>query len=423
MMRDANLSKFGIVLVGFVLLTLLAACAPFSTTGPQAISTVTANSTNSSPATILTPTTGNSPGCTMIAGFVGTTLSKQIINSENIFQGEIVKIEPFFWNTADGNPPAGGCQPTIYQYAPVEVKVGENYKGNLQASSTVKLLLYGAPGAQPYMPHLGFFPKVGEPVVWFLGDNRNYREGSSQNPLYYPHVVNLFHNPGGKEWNAGIEPNSFKDISELKALIKNPLPDPTPRFPKTTQAVLPSPTQLSKTNRPCPTIAADYNQVSLDERIMQAEQIFIGEVEKVDPFVWNTPDGNAPADPCVMKNGSPAYQQLAPIHIIIRGTYKGNLQPGSTIILLAADFPGALPAISAPRIVFPVDAPVVWFLGKEYNYRPGTNQIPLKAPAILEALSQTPGGIWTGGIASPRFENLSEIKARITNLLLTPTPK
>jgi hypothetical protein len=184
-----------------------------------------------------------------------------------------------------------------------------------------------------------------------------------------------------------------------------------------TPAVMPSAT--TKPSQPCATIAVDYIQHSLAERIGQSEQIFLGEIVNIGDFIWNTSDGKAPPDPCATK-----YGQLALVQVLVRESFKGDLKPDATINLLISDAPGALLGNTTPRFAIPVKKaePIIWFLGKEVNYRPENSQNSLNYPALLEGFSKNQAGTWVGGIASPRFTDINQLKVLINNPLLTPTP-
>lgn len=223
-----------------------------------------------------------------------------------------------------------------------------------------------------------------------------------------------------------------QDAATVTGITTNPSvsasPSASPTVPPTSKAAITSsviPSATPKPTKTCPQIAVDYLQYSLAERINQAEQIFLGEIIEVDDFIWNTPDGKAPSDPCATKYGQPLpkYEQLAPVKVLIRESFKGNLQPSTTIPLLIFDAPGALPGNTTHRLSIPLKKgeSIIWFLGKEVNYRSENPQNPLNYPALLEGFSKNLAGMWVGGIASPGLTDINQLKELIKTPPLTPT--
>lgn len=236
----------------FVLLavTLLACGAVTNTTLPGA-----ARATNVTQPTIALPTpiptveptstltskitaALNSTSCGLSVDYISEPLTQEISQSQQIFLGKVVKIGDLVWNTADGKEPAKSCDFDHQQYAPVQLKVSDVYKGDLKVGANVTLLMSGAPGSKPF-GNYQFFPKLGEENIWFTGENYNYRRDGGT-PLIYPAERWIYRLQAGGKWKS-VYNNNTLTINELKETIKNPASYPTATPPP------PPPTPLVKT--------------------------------------------------------------------------------------------------------------------------------------------------------------------------------
>ena len=173
-------------------------------------------------------TAGPATGCVFSASYINPSLSEQIKNSRDIVQTQVTNIGELTWNTADGQAPPDLCGSGYDQYSPVEITVKESYKGQLVPGTKLVLWLSGAPGSYK-QGNYDYFPKNGETLIFFLGDEQNLRRDNPANPMNTRTKWELYRMqpPGSGKWFSQITTTPFT-LEWLKAVIKDPTIEPTP---------------------------------------------------------------------------------------------------------------------------------------------------------------------------------------------------
>jgi len=222
----------------------LAACSGYSTVEvtvkPAAINTPTMFSSNptalqtvtaSTPALITTSISAIATATPIIQAAASTVkfpLDAEVNMADQVFQGQVTKIENLIWNTPDGKEPDNyfdaKYRDTPQQFAPVEVKVLVSHKGNLTPGNKITILLPGAPGAKPFKVWQDF-PKINDTRLWFTSKEFDFRRGLSSNPLVSLAIQQLYTPQADGKWLA--DNGNTLNINNLDQVLKNSPPPNT----------------------------------------------------------------------------------------------------------------------------------------------------------------------------------------------------
>lgn len=217
------------------------------------------------------PPPDQTTGCIVVGEYPYRLLSQQVQESRDIVQAQVTSIGALTWNTADGKAPPQACSAGYNQYSPVEVTIKEVYKGPLTPGTKLGLWLTGAPGSA-IQANYDYFPKNGDALIFFLGEELNVRRDTAENPMRTRIVMEIYRapSPGSVKWVSQQTSTPFT-LEWLKALIKDPAIEPTPTpFP-------PPPTPYLKAGQTLQ--PASY--YGLDKSV----QIYIKEVDRNPPQV------------------------------------------------------------------------------------------------------------------------------------------
>lgn len=166
-------------------------------------------------------------GCVFSASYISPTLAEQVMKSLDIVQVQVSSIGEKIWNTPDGKAPADVCTTQYYQYSPIEITIKESFKGHLTLGSKLTIWRSGAPGSTK-QGNYDYFPKNGETLILFLGEEENLRQDTPSNPLTTRIVWDLYRmeSPGSDKWVSQITETPFT-LEWLKAVVKDPAIEPT----------------------------------------------------------------------------------------------------------------------------------------------------------------------------------------------------